>query len=164
MKKKKITPEDLELNIEVTGGEQMSFRMTETKNCTPTNATCTDTKKCDTTTTNPTVPDCKTVEEAGCKQTDACWTIEPACETNVGCANSDSNAILCCPATKWNTCKVTVDNCVTNDTCGTNTINICLETQNNCADIKTLDDNCNVTILSNDGNCIASYAYTKCDC
>lgn len=142
MKKKIITPEDLELNIEVTGGEQTSSRITETRNCTPSHNTCGGENGCNTTTPNPTVPDCKTVEEAGCKQTDACWTIEPECQTKVGCHDSNSNAQLCCPATQQNGCHDSADNCIS-AACADSvklcqvTNGICLITEDNCAETAT---------------------------
>lgn len=59
MKKKKITPEDLELNIEVTGGWQLSPKFTETRTCAGSRNNCTGAtfdkpELCDTTTTDPT--------------------------------------------------------------------------------------------------------------
>lgn len=149
MEKKKITPEDLDLNIEVTGGNQLSSRFTETRTCNVTrNQTC-NAEECETATTKPTVPECKTVAEAGCRQTDACWTIEPECETKVGCQDSNSHAQLCCPITNQNGCKDTVDNCASVDTCGANTVKICLETSNGCVNTR---HNCLVS-QDNDETC-----------
>lgn len=127
MKKKKITPKDLDLNIEETGGKQSSPRFTETKTC---GYYCN--------TIDPTLPDCKTVEEEGCLPTQTCWTIEPECETKAGCHDSNSHAQLCCPVTNQNGCKDTVDNCASVDTCS-NTVKICLVTSKDCVNTR---ENC----------------------
>ena len=124
--------------------------MTETKACTPTHGTCGGLNGCNTTTPNLTVPECNTVEEDGCSPSQDCWTIEPECETKVGCYDSNSHAQLCCPITNQNGCKDTVNNCVTVDTCGPNTVNICLETSNGCVNTR---ENCLVS-QDKDETCI----------
>lgn len=148
--KKKITPEDLDLNAEILGKSQTTTRMTETLTC---GYDCN---------TNPTVG-CKTIEADGCLETDACWTIEPECETRVGCYDSNSHAQLCCPITNQNTCKNTVDNCVTNATCGANTVNICLVTQKTCAVPMTQGDDCEIPIISANDNCVLTKLDNKCN-
>lgn len=151
MKKKKITPEDLELSIEVTGGHQLSPKMIETKNCTPTHGTCDGENGCNTTTPNPTVPDCKTVAEAGCKQTDTCWTIEPECETKVGCVDSASHAQLCCPVS--DKADSMCANCMSyGGTCGPDSQCLCMITKKDCETVKLCqmsngDETCNCTIF-----------------
>lgn len=157
--KKKITPEDLNLNIEVTGGERVTPKFTETLTCPQTRINCTDAtfdkpQLCDTTTTNPSEQNCLSAGENDCKPTDKCpLTIEPACETKVGCEDSHSHAQLCCPITEQTDCRDSVDNCVSVDTCGQNTFNICLETSNDCA--KTVTD-CFVS-LNGDETCVCAY-------
>ncbi|MBO5444645.1 MAG: hypothetical protein J5995_04795 [Muribaculaceae bacterium] len=149
--KKKITKEDLDLNIEIVKNSQSSPRMTETRTCG---------YDCDT--TNPTLPDCKTIPEAGCPKTHTCWTIEPDCETRVGCVDSNSHAVQCCPITNVNTCKDTVDNCVSNATCGANTVQICMVTKNLCEHI-TQEDPCRPPIITEQGICYATNVNQECD-
>ncbi len=148
--KKKIKPEDLELNIEVLGKSQQSTRVTNTYTCAVTKNNCGDAtfdkpELCDTTTTNPTIPECQTIAAAGCLPTQRCMTIEPACETKAGCVDSASKAELCCPIDK------TVDrDCMTNDTCGPNTLHICLVT----SDCNTLNQDCQISGDDETCNCI----------
>lgn len=141
MKKKKITPEDLELNIEITNKGQVSNRVSVTLTCANTKNICMHTKKdqdceqcsfefldtCGTTTIEPTA----TNQGEDCKPTINCLlTIEPACETKVGCDDSASHAQLCCPISdKANTLCA---NCYSADSCGNNTQCICQFTKDDC--------------------------------
>ena len=154
--KKEITPEDLNLNIEVTGGERLTPKFTQTLTCPQTRNNCTDAtfdkpQLCDTTTTNPTEQNCLSVGENECKPTDNCpLTIEPACETKVGCQDSNSNAELCCPISeKANTLCA---NCITAGTCGADSECNCLISKNVC---ETEDKFC--PISGQDETCMCVY-------
>lgn len=175
MKKKKITPADLELNIEVTGGEQLSPRFTETRTCPETRNNCTDAtfdkpELCDTTTTDPTVKNCLSVNVDDCTPTKKCpLTIEPACETKVGCVDSASHAQICCPISdKANT---VCANCHTAGTCGPDSQCQCLISKNVCDSdgigcmISGQDETCQCPITAQE-TCeppIIATALTKCN-
>lgn len=155
MKKKKITPEDLELDIEETGGQKLSPRITETITCPKTRNNCTDAtlnkpQLCDTTTTNPSQQNCISVEADDCKPTVNCpLTIEPACETKVGCQDSDSNAQMCCAISeKANT--ICAD-CLTAGTCGVDSQCNCLISKNIC------DSDDNRCVISDQDTCMCIY-------
>lgn len=115
---------------------QGSPRFTETRTCPQTRNNCTEAtfdapELCDTTTTNPTQKNCLSINAEDCKPTKKCpLTIEPACETKIGCEDSASNAILCCPISdKANT---VCTNCYSADSCGNNTQCICQITRDDC--------------------------------
>lgn len=126
--KKKISPDELDLSIEETGDKKLSPRFTETKTC---GYYCN--------TVDPTLPDCKTIEEAGCLPTETCWTIEPECETNVECYDSKSNAQQCCAISEKD--NTICENCLTVGTCGADSQCYCLVTDNNCP-ISGEDESC----------------------
>lgn len=166
MKKKKIKPEDLELNIEVTGKNQISGRVSVTQTCANTKNICMHTKKddecvqcsfefqdtCGTTTIDPTT----TNQGEDCHPTEKCLlTIEPACETKVGCVDSASHAVLCCPLSdKANT---VCENCHTAGTCGADSQCQCLISKNVCESdgitcvISGDDETCNCIYTLQDG-------------
>lgn len=74
---------------------------------------------------------CLSLNAEDCKPTDKCpLTIEPACETRIGCVDSASHAELCCPISeKANTlCEI----CHTAGTCGPDSECNCLISKNVC--------------------------------
>lgn len=123
--KKKISKQDLELNIIDLNAKLGSRIVPETHVCGPSHNTCEFVNTCDTTTTVQSETFCQTIANDGdCDQTGDCQTKD--C-TNVTCADSKSLAPICCPATQGNNCRETIDNCATRHECG-NSKMICLET------------------------------------
>lgn len=139
MSKIKISKEDLELNIEVTGSENPLKTVPVTHICGATRSTCGNfteedpcqctvdkRETCDTGTTDESETFCQTdIPDDKCLLSYGCMTKK--CESDI-CADSDSQAEQCCVITKQDTCQETVDGCATNAYCG-NTNDICIETQ-----------------------------------
>lgn len=122
MAKKKISPNDLSIQMTSIDSTSGSAPQVDT-----TRNTCGPNTGCDTTTTDPTHSQCETVDIGECGLSFNCHTILD-CETLNKC---ESTKRLCGVITRSDTCSDTVNNCLTNSMCG-NTTDICLESTDMC--------------------------------